>query len=237
MNIHNLSVLVVIPVYNHGDKLGAVLDGCLRFFGPEDILVVDDGSTDNSSVEAQKRMVHLRKHQTNLGKGRALITGFDFAIERSAAWVLTLDADGQHLPEEIPQFLEAAESGKFAFIIGNRKKTPGKMPLHRICSNVLTSKLLSKVTGQNIPDSQSGYRMIQTELIKRMHFQSYDFILETEMILSAVRLGAKLRFVPISTVYRDEKSHMRNTKTMEGFIKTIYKNRKRYMQLLSKKKE
>jgi glycosyltransferase involved in cell wall biosynthesis len=228
--------ILLIPVYNHASKIGAVLDGCLQFLGPDNILVVDDGSTDFSSAEAGKRLVHIRRHEKNMGKGRALITGFNWAIQKDAEWVLTLDADGQHLPNEIPLFLEAAKRNQADFLIGKREIAIKKMPIHRVFSNFATSKTLSFFTRRNILDSQCGFRMIRVELLKQMDLRANDYLLETEMILFASGLNATIEFIPVSTVYRDEKSHMKNVFVILRFIKTIWQNRKLYRELMKKPK-
>lgn len=220
---------VIIPVYNHAPKIGAVLDGCLKHFKPGEIIVVDDGSTDNSHKEAEKRGVLVYRHHVNKGKGRALLTGFEHAAQHEAKWVLTLDADGQHLPSEIPEFLKEAEKNELDLIIGKREIHPKKMPLHRIFSNSVTSKVLTKMTGVSILDSQCGYRMVRTDLLNRIEFKAVDYLLETEMIILGARLGARIGFVPISTVYSDEKSHMKNIRTIGRFIKTIWQNKKRWI--------
>lgn len=213
--------IALIPVYNHASKIGAVLDGCLRHFKPEEILVVDDGSTDFSAAEAGKRIVHIRRHSTNLGKGRALVTGYNWAVLHDVEWVLTLDADGQHRPEEIPLFLEKAGQNRWDYLVGVRAFKAGKMPLHRFFSNTISSKLISHAAGISIPDSQCGYRMIRTSLLRQMNLKSVDYMIETEMLLLAAKLKASIEFVPVSIVYQDEKSHIKNLRITMRFIKTI----------------
>lgn len=226
--------IALIPVYNHADKIGAVLDGCLKHLNADNILVIDDGSTDFSSGEAGRRSVHLRRHEKNFGKGKALITGFNWAMQNNAEWVLTLDADGQHSPQEIPLFLEAAKKNQADFIIGGREISLKKMPLTRVFSNTITSRTLSHFTGLSIRDSQCGFRMIRTALLKQMNLNTNDYLLETEMILFAARLKASIDFIPISTVYNGEKSHMRNLAVILRFIKTIWQNRSLYKEWLAK---
>ena len=223
------SVLAVIPVYNHASGIGAVIDGCLEHIDRDHVLVVDDGSTDFSAAVAGSRLVHIRRHERNMGKGRALITGFNYAILRDVEWVLTLDADGQHLPGEIPLFLKAAEADRYDIIIGSRARLFTKMPIPRIFSNTVTSKVLSYFTGQKIEDSQCGYRIIKTDLLRKMVFKTSDYLLETEILLLAAQLGARIGFVPVTTRYAGEKSHMNNMRAISRFVTTVWMNRKQFM--------
>ncbi len=226
--------IILIPVYNHKKKIGAVLDGCLNYFAPKDILVVDDGSTDGSALEAEKRGVNIITHTKNTGKGSALISGFAWGIKHDAQWILTMDADGQHNPDEIPFFLQEAKKDSYDMLIGNRDFSIKSMPLKRSLSNRITSKILSILLKQEISDSQNGFRMIKTDVIKKIDVESSDFILETEMIINASVAGFNIGFVPISTIYSGEKSHMSNFSTTIRFIKTIWFNRKVYSALPKK---
>lgn len=220
--------VLIIPVFNHADKIGGVLEGAVKHFPASDILVVNDGSTDHSAEAAQKVGVNVISLSPNQGKGRALTEGFRWAAKREADWVVTMDADGQHSPEEIPRFLSAAQEKNWDFIIGARSFSMGKMPFPRSLSNRLTSRLLSWATGQPVLDSQCGFRAIQTRLLTRMQLHAKDYILETEMILQASAIQSSLGWIPVSTRYCGEKSHMRNMRTIFRFAATLWKNRAVY---------
>lgn len=219
-------IIAVIPVYNHASKIGAVIDGCLKHFPASDILVVDDGSTDFSAAEAGKRLVHIRRHGNNMGKGRALITGFNWACEHGAEWVLTLDADGQHAPGEIPLFIRSAKQGNYDLISGARKISLSQMPLPRYFSNRMSSAILARLTKVPILDSQCGYRITKTGLYKKIHFRANDYMLETEILIQAARMQARIGFIPISTIYGDEKSHIRSFKIVKRFFQTLWQYQK-----------
>ncbi len=228
--------IIIIPVYNHAEGLGAVLDGCLRYFPAREIMVVDDGSTDYSSAEAGRRRVHLRRHGHNLGKGRALITGFNWALEHGAEWVICLDADGQHRPEEIPMFLRAAREHDYDLILGIRQFRQARIPWTRLLSNRFSAAVLSKLTGQAIADSQCGYRMIRMDLIRKMELKSNDYMIESEMLLQASKLKARFGFVPIAAVYRGEKSHIRSIRIVGRFFRTIWRTRDLWSGLIRERR-
>lgn len=217
--------MIIVPVYNHAEGLGGVLDGCLRYFPASEILVIDDGSTDFSYAEAGKRRVHLRRHGHNMGKGRAMITGFNWALEHGAEWVIALDADGQHRPQELPAFLRAAKEDQYDLILGIRQFAQARIPLTRLLSNKFSAAVLSKLVGQPIADSQCGYRMIRADLLRKMDFNANDYMIESEMLLLAARLNARFGFVPIAAVYNGEKSHIRNVKIVVRFFRTLWRTR------------
>ncbi len=174
----------------------------------ETVLVVDDGSTDATEANAQAAGVEVIKHAVNQCKGAAIKTGLRMLSERAGIeYVLILDGDGQHAPEEIPRFLAAANETRAPMLVGNRMSDVEKMPFVRKLTNRFMSWQIGAVCGQAVPDSQCGYRMIHRELLPAMlAITTTKFDYETEMLVVASRLGHRLAAVPVSTIYGDEKS-------------------------------
>ncbi len=172
------------------------------------VLVVDDGSTDDTEKNARASGVEVIRHPVNQGKGAAIKTGLRTLMAREGiAYVLILDGDGQHAPEEIPRFLAAAHATSAPMFVGNRMSDVETMPFVRKLTNRLMSWQISSVCGQSVPDSQCGFRMIERELLPAMvAIETTKFDYETEMLVVASRTGAKIGAVPISTIYGDEKS-------------------------------
>lgn len=194
-----MNILVIIPAFNVAEYLKNVINDTRKYL--DDILVVDDGSSDKTYEVASNCGVYVIRHKENLGKGSTLQTGFAYAIENDYEVVITLDGDGQHDPEHIPDFLLAFENTDADLIIGSRIDDKADMPFPRRCSNFLTSRILSGFLHTKIEDSQSGYRLIKTDLLKTIKLKSKNYQLETEIIIKAVKTGFKIGFVPIKVIY------------------------------------
>jgi len=151
-----------------------------------------------------------------------LRTGFKAALKSGCTAVLTLDADGQHDPEKIPEFLKLASPK--ALIIGCREARLEKMPFPRILSNQITSSMLSMLTGSKLRDSQSGYRLIGREILTKVELETDHFETESELLLKAARLGYRPQFLPIPTRYDGERSFMRPTMDTARFIRLLWRS-------------
>ncbi len=138
-----MRTLVVVPSKNLEDAVGDVVRQVLGLDLGLDVLVIDDGSTDDTSRVAREAGAEVIEHPENLGKGAALKTGFEYALERGYEAVVTLDGDGQHDPAAIPQFLEALEKTGADIVIGTRMHAVGEMPKLRIWTNRTTSRVVS----------------------------------------------------------------------------------------------
>ncbi len=214
----NKTTCAVIPFYNEEENISKIISSVAKYV--DLIIVVNDGSTDKSTekIIPTDKLI-LINHKTNLGKGKALKTGFLKSIELKTEITLTLDADLQHAPEYIPKFI--SELKTYDAIIGNRLHNKKGMPAHRRLSNFLTSKLLGIKTGQKILDSQSGYRAFRTEILKDILPEYQGFEAESEMIVKLLKNNYKLGFVNIPTIYGNEKSKMRGWQTIKGFVKVL----------------
>jgi len=169
---------------------------------------------DDTGKRAEEKGAFVIKHEKNRGKGDALITGFNYSLKNNYDIIITLDADGQHDPSEIPNFLKKID--KYDIIIGARDFK--EMPFPRRISNTITTFLLSLRTHQKIGDSQSGYRLIKTDVLRGLDFKTERFILESELL---VRAKCRIGNVRIKTIYAGEKSHINNLRDTIKFIKFL----------------
>lgn len=193
-------VLIVIPAFNAADSIATLTIRLQDYVSPGDILVIDDGSEDETARLAKQSGVRTISHDVNLGKGAALKTGFKAAIDGRYEYVLTMDADLQHPAESVPDFLDAAAAGCFEMLIGVRQRSDN-MPRHRAFSNFTTSLLISLLAGVRIRDSQSGFRLISTCLIKSMALRGERYDLESEILMKAGLARFTIGEVAIPTLY------------------------------------
>lgn len=213
-------VCAVIPFYNEKDFLFDVVTETLKFV--DKIFAVNDGSTDGSENQINNlERVEVISLNRNYGKGYALQIGFDETIKQNFSAVITLDADKQHSPAFIPEFVSQLSSNDL--VIGNRLNDTKEMPIQRILSNKLTSLSLSIKTGQKILDSQCGYRAYNTNVLRKVRSFSLGYEAESEMIIYTARAGFKVGFVNISTIYGNEKSKMKPFEAILGFVKVLFK--------------
>ena len=216
-----MRVLLVIPAYNEAKFIGKLLQKTLRYFEPQDILVIDDGSQDATFEIAKSFGVKVLKNAKNLGKGRSLEKGFVYAVQNGYDAVITMDADLQHDPDELPKFLKAAES--FDFVIGSRWQGLSLMPWDRYMSNRLTTLILSAIAGVKVEDTQSGYRLIKTKVLRKVRPKSAHYDAESEYVVLVARAGFKIGNVPIKTIYGEEESSVNKVLDTLRFLKLVLK--------------
>jgi len=215
------SVLVVVPAYNAAGYLPELVPRIRRFVCDSNFLVVDDGSTDETLKELKRLEVSYISFRQNRGKGAALSAAFDYAVRQGYRSVLTLDADLQHLPEEIPRFF-AADNGR-RLIIGTRRMNLKIMPFSRWLTNNLTSLIISVFSSQRVRDSQSGFRLIPTPVLRAIPLKTIKYDFESEMLFKAGAVGCEVVEVPISTVYEESYSYINPFKDTMRFIRQIWK--------------
>ena len=223
MKDHSIGILV--PAYNAGRTLPLLLEKLCEHVRRDCVLVVDDGSTDGSARLLQElRVAHIR-HEQNLGKGAALRTGFGW-FRASGAYdaVVTIDADLQHRPEDLPRFIECWKRGGPDLVLGSRTRRGSLMPLPRVVSNTVTSALVSARCGVAVSDSQCGYRLLSREVVERVRFDSDGYEAETEFLVRALLMGFRAQNVHIQTVYGDEKSHMTPWHTTKKFVSVLFRD-------------
>jgi len=209
------TILALIPGYQEGPRIAAVVDGARTHL---QVVVVDDGSTDDTAAQAEAAGATVLRQRPNAGKGAAIRMGFRYALERGAVAVVTLDADGQHDPAEIPAFLAAFEASRPELIIGRRDF--GSMPPVRRLSNTLGGWVFSAAVGRRVADNQSGYRLIGRRLMTALlDSDESGFEFEVEMIARCIALGLPMADVPIRTIYAGEPSHIRPWAHFTSFLR------------------
>ncbi len=192
----NLKVLTLIPAWNEVDFIAPIVSAIVPHYA---LLVVDDGSTDATPQVAAELGAVVVSHKQNMGKGIALLSGFQWAIDNGYDIVITLDADGQHDPQEIPRFIERYELCSADLIIGRRDFR--RMPFPNNFANRIGSFLLSLALRQRIYDNQSGYRLHTRRLLQSLDLQATGFDLEVEMVIMAVCNAFQLDWIDIRTIY------------------------------------
>ena len=218
-------IAAVIPAYQEEKHVGEVAQRARAQLNH--VLIVDDGSTDATADRARSAGVDVVVHPQNRGKGESIKTGLRYWFERGSQYVVLLDADGQHLPEEIPRFVEAAGLTPDAKIfVGSRMNDTSTMPPLRRMVNRYMSEKISRVCGQKIPDTQCGFRMLHRDIIPDVLTGASRFEYETEMLIIASRKGHRVASVPITTVYSDEVSSISPVRDTLRFFKLMRRYRK-----------
>jgi UDP-N-acetylglucosamine---dolichyl-phosphate N-acetylglucosaminyltransferase len=218
MPAHTGEIIALIPAYNEAAYITDVVAGVLKHMPA---VVVDDGSTDKTGASAALAGAKVLVHQVNQGKGKALNTGFDYAVERGVDAAITIDADGQHDPEEIPRFIEAYRAGMGDLIIGQRDFS--QMPAKNQFGNRTGTWLLGIAMGRPIPDNQSGYRLHSRELMRKIRPTTSRFEAEVEILLRAQMAGFRIAWVPIRTIYNDKVSHFRPIRDSALFLRMVWR--------------
>jgi glycosyltransferase involved in cell wall biosynthesis len=215
-------IVALVPGFQEGPRIGAVVSQAREHLP---VLVVDDGSADDTAAQAEAAGATVIRQVPNQGKGAALRAGFRHAIAEGLDAVITLDADGQHDPGEIPRFQAAYERTGADLIVGRRDFR--RMPPIRRLSNELGGRAFSWAVGRSIPDNQSGYRLVGRRLMERLlDSRESGFEFEVEMLTTAIRAGYEIAWVPIRTIYAGEPSHVRPTAHLANFVRIVRQARR-----------
>jgi glycosyltransferase involved in cell wall biosynthesis len=193
--------MVLIPAFNAAKSVGDVIRASKEFV--RDVVVINDGSRDDTAAVARAAGAEVIDHPQNRGKGAALKTGFAHAIKNGFDVVVTLDADGQHLPHEIPKFLKSREETKADLIIGGRSHLFGEMLPRRRLANRFSAWSIAKASKTGITDSQSGFRLYSANLLRSVRLRTDGFDLESEVIVRAGVGGFKVLTIPIDLGFVD----------------------------------
>jgi glycosyltransferase involved in cell wall biosynthesis len=207
--LKNKKLWIIIPAYNESRNIQVVLEKVKKYC--QNIVVVDDGSKDNAFEIAKKEGVIALQHMVNMGKGAALKTGCDFAVEKGADILIAIDSDGQHDPAEIPNFLEALKDKDIVF--GCRKLNQ-KMPLLFRYGNFFINKSTEILFGLKLHDTQSGYRAFTKATYQKIRWKACDYSVESEMIARVGKHHLKYAEIPIETIYADK---YKGTTIIDGF--------------------
>ncbi|HEX6096159.1 MAG TPA: glycosyltransferase family 2 protein [Thermoanaerobaculia bacterium] len=194
-------VVAIIPALNAERTVPRVIEAARQQIEP--VVVIDDGSSDRTGEVARAAGAIVLRHEVNRGKGAALKTGFRWARDNGYDGVITLDADGQHLPSEIPKFLRQRQTGGEDLIIGGRAHLFGQMLPRRRNANRFSAWCIAKCSGVPITDSQSGFRFYSGRLIEGIQLRTDGFDMESEVIVRAGRKGFRIVTIPIELGFVD----------------------------------
>jgi glycosyltransferase involved in cell wall biosynthesis len=215
------SALVLVPAFNAERHLDELIERLGAYVCPSILLFVNDGSTDGTLAKLKEREVNYISFPENRGKGAALKAGFDYAIENDYRSVLTIDADLQHSPEKIPGFY-ALDNGH-RLVMGTRDIDLKVMPLPRWFSNNTCSLIISIFSTRRIRDSQSGYRLIPTSLLRAMRLRTVGYDFESEMLFKAGAAGYEVGEVSVPTIYEDSVSFINPLADTGRFVRQIWR--------------
>ena len=197
--------VALVPAYQAGSTIGDVVRGLVPHVAR--VLVVDDGSTDATGAEAAAAGADVIRLGENRGKGSAVRAGLAEVLPE-ATHVAFVDADGQHDPADLPRLLDAARAGD-DFVIGSRMNGENGIPRVRYRTNEIGSRILTRMTGHDVEDGQSGYRVIAAPVLRRLSLSSRGYSIETEILLKAARWVPRVRHIPVRAIYEAGGSHYR----------------------------
>jgi len=200
-----LNFCVLIPAFNAAKTIEPLIEQIKLF--SSNIIVVNDGSSDDTALIIKNLNVVLISHAKNKGKGESLKSGFDYILKNTCfEYIMIMDSDAQHDPRFIPDFLKMACKHEPDIIIGNRMTSTRNMPLVRKLTNKTMSFIVSSIAKQNIPDSQCGYRFLKRRVLEQIKIETSKYDMESEILFKAAKKHFKISSVKISTVYKDQKS-------------------------------
>jgi len=217
-------IVFLIPAYRAAATLGPLIERLKVLHPGIPVLVVDDGSKDNTAAVARDAGAQVETLSVNRGKGTALASGLARLFKGGATWAICLDSDGQHLPEDVAAFLEHKTSDRCGIVVGARELRPRSMPWARVCSNRLTTFLLGLQAGTRLWDSQCGFRMYRLAAFSEAKLPPQGrFEWESEALVRVARAGWTIEKVRVSTVYTDAGSHIRPWRDTARFIKLWFR--------------
>lgn len=213
-------VSAIVPFFNEKNTLPELINRLKKEV--DYIILVDDGSTDDwpKLISLSDNMCCL-SHSKNSGKGKALVTGLEKSLEMGFDLSVTIDADLQHPPEYINQFLKEIENKDL--VIGNRLKDISSMPIQRRMSNKITSGMINFKFHSDIIDSQNGFRAFRNEILSDILPDSHGFEAETEMLIKAIKNNLRIGNIQIPTIYGNTDSKMKPLQAIKGFLKVYFK--------------
>jgi glycosyltransferase involved in cell wall biosynthesis len=216
-------IVAVIPAYNEAPRVGRVALATRKHLP---VIVVDDGSTDATAAAAREAGATVIEQRPNQGKGAALRAGFRRALADGATAIVTLDADGQHDPADIPALLAAMDRLPPPDLVIGRRRFRTMPPVRRL-SNELGRRAFSWAVGRDIADNQSGYRVVSRRLAEAtLASDEAGFAFEVEQITTCIRMGGAIEWVPIRTIYAGAPSHIRPFAHLREFVRIVRQARR-----------
>ncbi len=200
-------ICVIIPAFNAARTVGDVVRGALKYI--PHVIVADDGSNDRTADFASQAGAEVVSIGSNKGKGNALKVLFNKASDEGYSAVISMDADGQHDPEEIPRFLAAYQKCRDCIIVGTRMHEKEKIPKARYNSMHIARFYVSLVANQFVEDTQCGYRLYPLSIVQGVKLVTGKYVTETELLMKAGDMGKRIEFVKIKTIYGENGSHFR----------------------------
>ena len=194
-------IWAIIPAHNEAKRIAAVIEKTKKILN--NVVVVDDGSTDNTYDIAVLKNIVVLRHIVNMHKGAALKTGCDYALSKGAKIIVVLDADGQHDPDEIPNFIKTIEKENCDIVFGYRKRTK-EMPFLLRFGNWFLNQIARFFYGIKMQDTQSGYRCFTAEAYRKIRWSSLGYEMESEMIANVGKHKLKYKEIPIATIYSEK---------------------------------
>lgn len=230
MGARNDNTIIIIPALNEARTIGAIVRSVVS--AGFNALVIDDGSTDATEREALDNGALVLRHTRNLGKGASIRSAIQHVTGKmNYEWIILMDGDGQHHPEDIPNLMKASETEGAHMVIGNRMDITHNMPFVRYWTNRFTSWVLSKMCGQYIPDTQCGFRLLRTAALRKMDLVCNNYDIESEMIIEAAENGSRIVSAPIQTIYGDEASKINPFRDTIRFFRLVSKHSQRKNEL------
>lgn len=202
-----MKVCVLVPAYNEATTIARVVQGAAAHAAH--VIVVDDGSTDGTAAAAAAAGAEIVALGRNEGKGTAIRAGLSHVLGGDFSHVLFMDGDLQHRPDEIPRLLEEARRSGAAMVVGERVFVRTQMPASRYWANVIGSWALATLIGVDLKDTQSGFRLVRTDVLRTMRLEASGYEVETELVVKLGKRGARIAGVPITAVYEGARSKLR----------------------------
>jgi len=216
---------IIIPLYQNADKIVPLIQKIRAYLPDIFIFIIDDGSTDNPGQKVKSlKNIFLMRHKNNRGKGVALKTGMQKALDKDFQIAICMDSDFQHPPSMLPKFIHLNCRYNADLVLGCRQFKISIMPLHRILSNLITSFLISVRTGQRVHDSQCGYRLINLQTINLSDYNAQGFQFESEFIIKNLLQKKTYTELLIPTIYNKSVSSINNLMDTFRFIRLFLRS-------------
>jgi glycosyltransferase involved in cell wall biosynthesis len=215
--------VAIIPAFNEARTIQQVVRGVRDCV--DHILVIDDGSTDDTARLAREAGAEVLPQGINRGKGHAVRSGLTAIAERGFTHALVMDADMQHLPSEAAILLDAARQSDADVVLGERRFGRQEMPASRYYANRIGSRALSWFIGARFTDTQCGFRVYRLEALRGLNLHARGYDIETEMLVKLARRGARIASTPVTAVYADQQSKLRPVRdtTRTCFLAVYYR--------------